>query len=233
MFYQKGTFAMLSSSILRGSLAALALVGLAAAPSAQAGGNNYNYSVTFNTPASYVGTGNGDIQFLFTPDGPDPANAYLTAGSLSYSSGWKIDPFGIMKVGDANIDYFAQTVTLGNTQAQNGFSIPVTKWGTYASLSFNYTDPPGTDPTDFTLTLQQAGLPDASLFDVRFDPSGTATLMNSASDVTITPQSGTPGLDNPVPEASTTVSLGLLLALGLGGVVVASKRRKAAASRSL
>jgi hypothetical protein len=223
---------MLSSRILNSGLAALALIGLAATTPAHAGANNYNYSVTFNTPASYIGTGNGDIRFLFTPDGPDPANAYLTAGSLSYSSGWKIDPFGITEVGDAGIDYFAQTVTLGNTQAQNGFSIPVTKWGAYASLSFNYTDPPGTDPTDFTLTLQQDGLPDASLFDVRFDPSGTATLMSSASGVTITSQAGTPALDNPVPEASTTVSFGLLLALGLGGLVVASKRRKATAPRS-
>ena len=32
----------------------------------------------------------------------------------------------------------------------------------------------------------------------------------------------------PVPEASTTVSLGLLLALGMGGIVVASKRKKRA-----
>ena len=43
------------------------------------------------------------------------------------------------------------------------------------------------------------------------------------------------GLDNvsvtpnaPVPEASTTISLGLLLMLGLGGVTVAKKRRSAA-----
>lgn len=35
----------------------------------------------------------------------------------------------------------------------------------------------------------------------------------------------------PVPEASTTVSLGLLLALGLGGLVVAARRKKDAASR--
>ena len=33
---------------------------------------------------------------------------------------------------------------------------------------------------------------------------------------------------SPVPEASTTVSLGLLLALGLGGMVVAAKRKKRA-----
>ena len=43
------------------------------------------------------------------------------------------------------------------------------------------------------------------------------------------------GLDNisvtpnaPVPEASTTVSLGLLLALGMGGLVVAARRKKRA-----
>ena len=35
------------------------------------------------------------------------------------------------------------------------------------------------------------------------------------------------GISQPVPEASTTVSLGLLLALGLGGVVGAARRRKA------
>ncbi len=34
-----------------------------------------------------------------------------------------------------------------------------------------------------------------------------------------------------VPEASTTVSFGLLLAFGLGGLVVSARRRKAAASR--
>ena len=33
-----------------------------------------------------------------------------------------------------------------------------------------------------------------------------------------------------VPEASTTVSFGLLLALGLGGVVIAAKKKKAAAA---
>jgi len=34
----------------------------------------------------------------------------------------------------------------------------------------------------------------------------------------------------PAPEASTTVSFGLLLALGMGGLIVASKRKKAGVS---
>ena len=37
----------------------------------------------------------------------------------------------------------------------------------------------------------------------------------------------TVGVASPVPEASTTVSLGLLLALGLGGLVIAARRKKA------
>lgn len=37
----------------------------------------------------------------------------------------------------------------------------------------------------------------------------------------------TTGMNSPVPEASTTISFGLLLALGMGGVVIAGKRRRA------
>lgn len=40
-------------------------------------------------------------------------------------------------------------------------------------------------------------------------------------DISVTPGS-------PVPEASTTVSLGLLLALGLGGLVVAARKKRTA-----
>jgi len=36
----------------------------------------------------------------------------------------------------------------------------------------------------------------------------------------------------PVPEASTTVSFGLLLALGLGGLVIAARRKKTGAKAS-
>ncbi len=39
-----------------------------------------------------------------------------------------------------------------------------------------------------------------------------------------------PSASAPVPEASTTASLGLLLALGLGGLVVSARRRKAASA---
>ena len=40
----------------------------------------------------------------------------------------------------------------------------------------------------------------------------------------------TPNAPAAVPEASTTVSFGLLLVLGLGGAVIAAKRKKVVAS---
>jgi sugar lactone lactonase YvrE len=59
---------------------------------------------------------------------------------------------------------------------------------------------------------------------LEFDPRGTLlnTLAVSGDPVDLAFGPPPPA----VPEASTTVSLGLLLALGTGGVVIASKRKK-------
>ena len=119
-------------------------------------------------------------------------------------------------------------VIIGNSTATNGFVVPVSKWGTSFGFTFAYADPPGQDPSDFTLSLQSLGHADAPLFDVQFSPSGAVTLMSSAPSVAFTPQGGAPAILPAVPEASTTVSLGLLLALGMGGIVVAGKRNKRA-----
>ncbi len=55
------------------------------------------------------------------------------------------------------------------------------------------------------------------------DPSGDPIDLATQNFQTIV----TPGVA-PVPEASTLVSLGLMLALGMGGTVVAARKRKAA-----
>ena len=53
-------------------------------------------------------------------------------------------------------------------------------------------------------------------------------IVNADSSRSATPLLlGVTAASSPVPEASTTVSLGLLLALGLGGLVVAGRRRRA------
>jgi hypothetical protein len=223
-------------SVLGLGLAAAALVSLAAArpaaaqaPSSTTTSHNYNYSVTFTTPSSFRGAGSGAVRFEFDPDSANAAPASATGRNLTYSNDWQINPFGITTFGDATFNIFSSSVTIRNTDPKNGFSVPVTQFGTTFGFDLNYTDPPGPDPSDFTLVLQKAGLPDFSLFAIRFDPNGTATLMSSASGVGITPQGSTPNLSPApaVPEASTTVSLGLLLALGMGGVLAAKKRKMA------
>lgn len=204
----------------------------AQAPLPAASSVSYVYDVAFTTPAAFRSAGSGDVLLLFSPDGPNPASATVTGGSLSYSSDWKVG--SVTTFGDAGPSYSfggpitGPVVVIGNTTASNGALVGVTKFGTSFNLVINYKDPPGLDPTDFSLALRSPGLADMGLFDVRFTPGGPATLMSSAFGVAVTPETGTPVLSSPaaVPEASTTVSLGLLLVLGMGGMVVAAKRQK-------
>lgn len=74
---------------------------------------------------------------------------------------------------------------------------------------------------DFTAMATERATP--LTFGFRDDPSFMAL-----DDISVIPMAAPPGA--PVPEASTTVSLGLMLALGLGGLVMAT-RRKANAGR--
>ncbi|MGI4792287.1 MAG: hypothetical protein ACRYFS_25965 [Janthinobacterium lividum] len=220
---------MISSRFICLGLGAAALISLSGGRPAQAGNTTYNYQVTFVTPASFIGPGNGDIRFEFDPDGANPAQASITGGNLTYSSGWQVNPFGISRFGDTTFNYSDESVTIYNTDSQNGFSLPVSKWGSTFGLNLSYTDPPGTDPSDFSLTLQKSGQTDLSLFDIQFNPSGQPILMSTMPGVSITSQDGTPALGAaPVPEASTTVSFGVLLALGLGAMALRKKKAKSA-----
>ena len=120
-----------------------------------------------------------------------------------------------------------------------------------SALTFTSAGSPasGAGPFDLIVTLTTPFLYNPSagnlVLDIRnFDPAftGYADLGSDPStrlnfvDNSTTAATGTvqnAGLATrftfaPVPEASTTVSLGLLLALGMGGLVVAAKRRKKA-----
>ncbi len=86
-------------------------------------------------------------------------------------------------------------------------------------------------------TLVNAYENEASVFASNYQ-SGTAiwvqapvdALGNHQQDFVYVPSEVPPNAPYPpVPEASTTVSFGLLLALGLGGAVIAAKRKKVAA----
>ncbi len=84
---------------------------------------------------------------------------------------------------------------------------------------FSQTNIPATTGyVNHTFTVTGTGAPEILLFSFRNDP-GVLAL----DDISVTAA-------NPVPEASTTVSLGLLLCLGLGGLAFSAQRRKANAA---
>lgn len=188
----------------------------------QAQSTNYNYTVSFNTPDQFLSKDSGNIIFSFDPEAAGAPAASVTGSNLTYSAGWQVEPFDITRFGLTSVNYFDQSVTVFNGDATNGFKLPVDKWGSTFSFNINYQDPPGPIPSDFSVVLQ-SGATDVSLFDVQFNPGGTEKLLSEAPGVTIESQAGTPTL-NPVPETSTTVSFGLLLALGLGSLAVQKKK---------
>ena len=89
------------------------------------------------------------------------------------------------------------------------------------------------------LTLSAPAFLAAAPAQTTFYSTRPAFLANSAGTTTLgiqEPNNFALNIDNftfgrsaPVPEASTTVSVGLLLVLGLGGMVIAARRKKATA----
>ena len=93
------------------------------------------------------------------------------------------------------------TVTLGSVYSQT-FQLPV------ADAFTTFTE-------DFTVSSATTGF----LSFAENNPTPTGDYLDNVSLTQ---------LSDPVPEASTTVSFGLLLALGLGGVIAVRKKRQAA-----
>ena len=107
--------------------------------------------------------------------------------------------------------------------------------GTFSTIATTLSDPNGT-----------LNAPRGLVFDTRGDLFAANVTFNSITEFAFNPASGTfgagavveTGLSGPsflafgpvpaVPEASTTVSLGLLLALGLGGTVMAARKKRKA-----
>lgn len=198
-------------------------------PGFTSGGDNNTYGVTrldVNNGALYSSTGDpdGGVQFGYlgyattltqTLDGTNgTAAAALQAGTVytfSGAIGYRADqPSG-------GFDYDPLTFSLlagGQTLATQTFQPdPTGHYGTFVPFSFNYNSAAaGPALLGQTLSVQIAGAPTDP---ARNNQANFDNLSLTASA--------------PVPEASTTISLGLMLALGMGGVVLAAKRKKTAA----
>ena len=125
------------------------------------------------------------------------------------------------------------------TSTANGFLSQTlnTKVGQTYNISF-YLESDGATPNTFSLAFggtTVSSVTNLSSVLVFNQYTAVATATSNSTPLTFTYRDD-PGyfyLDNisvtpaPVPEASTTVSFGVLLALGLGGVVLARKRKAA------
>lgn len=226
MFHTSRVFGLGLTTVVLSGFASLPVSAGTGVTKQVAASHNYNYTVSFTTPSPFLSVGSGSVLFQFNPGATGAAAASVTTSAVTYSSDWKASPL-VTTFGATSVSYFPPSVSIFNTNAANGFAIPVTQFGTSFSFNLNYLDPPGPGVSDFSITLQKSGLSDLSLLDIQFDPAtGLATLNSAAPDVSVTPQGQTPPLTPAaVPEASTILSFGLLLMLG--GGVVAAKREKA------
>jgi hypothetical protein len=225
---------------------AAALLSLASAPSASAQTHIYTLNNTYadsNGGPSLVPVSNGGTGTLSTSgytfgkdQGLSLSNAIPTGGTFSIDLTFSLtDLSGYKKLIDfhnlttddglyllnGQLNFFPVTGSPGPTvlAANQSVTVDLTRDGTTKLVTgsingvqqFSFTD-----TTNLAVFDQPGGL-------AYFFVDDNATSQNEAGPGTVTRITITA---SPVPEASTTVSLGLL-ALGLGGLVVAGKRRKA------
>ncbi len=205
------------------SALAFAAVGTLVAGAAQA---QTRYQVTVNT--SSLNTTSGDLDFQFNPGGSGAlaaavqitnftTNGTLVGASMTSGGGTGALPGTLTINNNPGINEVFQGFTFGST-----LSFAVTLSG--AAL----TPPAGTTQGSlFGFTLFDnsgnsllSNNPDGSALEISVNPNGSVTPQPAppgANGLTVTPA--------PVPEASTTVSFGLLLAGGAGGLAAARRRR--------
>ena len=213
---------MISPRIFIPAAAALALLAAAHPASAQVllsdtfnsengGVGQLNYTGFANFNASNVDLiGNGYFDYL-------PGNGLYvdlsgnSNGSLTSKTEYALAPgtyelqfaLGNPDRGGYDVAANSTTVTLGSVYSQT-FQLPV------ANQFTTFTE-------DFTVSSATTGF-------LSFAENNPTPAGDYLDNVSLTQTSA------PVPEASTTVSFGLLLALGLGGLAVAVKRKQIAAS---
>ena len=119
-------------------------------------------------------------------------------------------------------------LSLAGTGAVDNFATDITTAGIIVGAFDTVANGPLTGFVDLGGTLTTITFPSADSTEVD-GINGLGEIVGTYTDANGTLH-GFLGAPPPVPEASTTVSFGLLLALGLGGMALAAKRKKAHAS---
>jgi len=220
------------------TLAALAALGMAADKPATAQsahltlqsqpgddiGQGKNYDITY-TPAN-VGNGGGVSAAVFG----------LTTGGLPdyiFFNFQKVDPaFNVFDFGSLLFSTQKLNTPLAPGTYTSAERAPFESAG-HPGLDFNFNSR-GSNTLTGSFTISNLILSrDASSFNgFRVDAfDGTFEQHSEGAVPALFGQFSYRAAGAPVPEASTTVSLGLLLALGVGGLVIATKRKRSSASR--
>ena len=175
------------------------------------------YIITLDT-STLSGTP-GSLDFQFNPGGASAAAATLqisgftTTGALAGTAtdtggGTGTLPGTLLIANTGNFNDVFQGITFGSTlRFFATLTSPLSNSPVGSTFSFSVLDPTGT-------TTLLGNNPDGSVLDI--SPNSTTTGIQSGSSA-LTVQ--------PIPEASTPLSLGLLLALGAGGLAAARRRR--------
>ena len=221
-----------------------ALAGLAAGLTMPAyAGPNIVKDGSFEMPArtNYSATGNGS---------PDLGDGWIvTAGNAGVFGVLTINPYaGVPFDGNQELLLTDDTApTEATTIAQSLTTTP----GQFYTLTFESANELPGELLTVDFGSQSFVLPDPAFgvgavgdyspFSLSvFATSSATTLSFSAkppnhqtTGVLLDAVSVTPAAADPVPEASTTASFGLLLALGMGGLIVAAKRKKTTGKASV
>lgn len=242
------------------ALAALAALGLAAArPAAAQGLNLGTFDTSGKGPAGAATVSGAGTQasgaFTFT-QGATPSNSTLENVRLLNGSTFTLNSGGrvtsvlglsntstatlnggsvnqVLSSGTSTANVYGGAVTIIHTVNGSTANIYSGAVSTFQADDASILDVFGSGLTETFLGSNPASgaapavsfyaltglLRDGSALNAQYADVGGALLFN-----------GTAAVPSPVPEASTTAPLGLLLALGLGGLAIAAERRKAAAS---
>ena len=212
-------------------LAAVALVSLGAARPASAQTAIQLFNTGVNNNGTVAALGSVDQHYTqITPTGNPSAYLY---NFPTYAAPTNSQYISVDANGGNNYMFGFFTADYQTT-----FSLPTLTPSTLVSLSGDWsTDNRGDDIliNGHSTGLMSPGYGAFTHFDLTpFQndfQAGTNTLdfvwTNAAGPGAIDVQNLQGTVGAPVPEASTTVSLGLLLALGMGGLLVAAKRKKA------